>query len=56
MDTSQVHVTLDVPKHLLPKDEKDPAKALAALISAALWEFRISIVYISKRDAKGLVK
>ena len=56
MDTARVHVTLDVPKYLLPKDEKEPAKALAALIVAALWEFRISVVYVSKRDAKKLTR
>lgn len=56
MNTSRVRVTLEVPKHLLPKGEKQPAKALAALITAALWEFRISVIYISKHDAKELVK
>jgi hypothetical protein len=56
METSRVRVTLDVPKHLIPKGEKEPGKALAALITAALWEFRISVVYVSKHDAKQLVK
>jgi len=55
-DTAQVHVTLDVPKHLIPAGEKKPAEALAALITAALWEFRITIAYISKHDAQNLVR
>ena len=54
MDTSRVRVTLDVPKHLIPEGEKEPAKAVAALITAALWEFRISVVRINPSDAKKL--
>ena len=56
MNTARVRVTLDVPKHLIPRDEKEPAKALAALITAALWEYRISIVRVNPKDAKQLVK
>lgn len=56
MDTARIHVTLDVPKYLIPEGEKEPAKALAALIVAALWEYRIAVVYVSKHDAKQLVK
>jgi len=54
-DTIRVRVTLDVPKKLIPEGEKEPAKALAALVVAALWEFRISVVRINQRDAKRLV-
>lgn len=56
MDTSRVHVTLEVPKRLIPEGEKEPAKALAALITAALLEFRISIVYVNPKDAKKLAQ
>jgi hypothetical protein len=55
-DTVRVRVTLEVPKKLIPLGEKEPAKALAALIVAALWEYRISIVRINPRDAKKLVE
>jgi len=55
-DTSRVRVTLDVPKYLIPADEEKPAEALAALIVAALWEYRISIVRINPRDAKKLTQ
>jgi hypothetical protein len=51
-DTAKVRVTLDVPKQLIPEGEKEPAEALTALITAALWEFRIGVVEVSKRDAK----
>jgi hypothetical protein len=53
-DTVRVRVTLEVPKYLIPEGEKEPAKALAALIVAALREYRISIVRINPRDAKKL--
>lgn len=53
-DTVRVCVTLDVPKNLIPKGEEEPVKALSALIVAALWEFRISIVRINPRDAEKL--
>ena len=56
MDTTRVRVTLEVPKHLIPAGEKEPAKALAALIVAALWEFRISVVSVSRNDAKKLTQ
>jgi len=55
-DTIRVRVTLDVPKKLIPEGEKEPVEALAALIVAALWEFRISIVRINPRDAKKLTQ
>lgn len=55
-DTSRVHVTLDVPTYLIPAGAEEPAKALAALITAALLEFRISVVYVSSSDAKKLAK
>ena len=56
MDTSRIRVTLDVPKNLIPESEEEPAKALAALITAALWEFRISIVRVNPKDAKKLTR
>ena len=55
-DTGLVRVTLRVPKYLIPEGTKDPSKALAALIVASLWEYRISVVYISKPDAQNLIR
>lgn len=55
-NTARVHVTLEVPKLLIPPGEKEPAKALTALITAALWEFRIKVIFISPSDAKKLAK
>jgi len=56
-DTSpHVRVTLAVPKFLIPEGEKEPVEALAALITAALWEYRISIVRINPSDAKKLTQ
>lgn len=55
-DTSRVHVTLEVPKYLIPPGEEEPVEALKALITAALLEFRISVVYIRPSDAKELAK
>lgn len=56
MDTTRVHVTLEVPNYLVPEGEKEPVKALAALLAAALLEFRISVIYIKPKDAKKLAQ
>ena len=50
MDTINVRVTLAVPANYIPKDVKDPEKVFAALITAALIEFRIWVVKVNKRD------
>ena len=48
MDYIKVRVTLEVPENYLPKDEK----AFAALLTAALMEFRIKVVKVNKRDLR----
>lgn len=50
MDYLKVRVTLEVPANYLPKDVKDPERVFAALLTAALIEFRIRVVKVSKRD------
>lgn len=46
MDYRHVRVTLKVPENYLLKDKK----AFAALLTAALMEFRIKVVRVNKRD------
>ena len=46
----RVRVTLEVPRNYIPKDAKDPEEVFAALITAALIEFRVRVVQVNKRD------
>lgn len=50
MKYREVRVTLEVPENYIPKDAKDPEEMFAALVTAALIEFRIKVVKVNKRD------
>ena len=50
MDYINVRVTLRIPKNYIPKDVEDPEEVFAALITAALLEFKIQVVKVNKRD------
>lgn len=50
MKYMKVRVTLEVPENYIPEDAQDPEKVFAALITAALLEFRVKVVKVNERD------